>query len=92
MKQEKNEMVELYYERLLKLTNSLQHKTINSFLTIVFKFGLQLYLLVAITSMKRETLQQHKEATLVCEKRIFEVKDVSNMLVPYSKRISTQKP
>jgi hypothetical protein len=42
--------------------------------------------------MKRETLQQHEEATLVCEKKKFEVKDVSNMLVPYSKRISTQKP
>jgi hypothetical protein len=28
---------------------------------------------VAIASMKRETLQQHKEVALVCEKGIFEV-------------------
>jgi hypothetical protein len=31
MKHEKNEKVELYDESLLKLANSLQHKTINSF-------------------------------------------------------------
>jgi hypothetical protein len=29
MKQEKNERVEVYYERLSKLASSLQHKTIN---------------------------------------------------------------
>ncbi len=63
MKQEKNERVEVYYERLLKLANRLPHKITNSFLTIVFKIGLQPYLLVVIASMKRETLQQHKEAT-----------------------------
>jgi hypothetical protein len=57
MKHEKNERMEVYYERLLKLANSLQHKTTNSFLTIVFKFGLQLYLHVAIASMKKERLQ-----------------------------------
>jgi hypothetical protein len=62
--------VEVYYERLLKLTNSLQHKTINSFLTIVFEFGLQPYLHVATTCMKRKTLHQHKEAALVCEEGI----------------------
>jgi hypothetical protein len=47
MKQEKNESVEVYYDRLLKLANSLQHKTMNSFLTIVFKSRLQPYLCVA---------------------------------------------
>jgi hypothetical protein len=56
MKQEKNEKVEVYYERLLKLANSLQHKTIDSFLTIVFRSGLQPYLHVAAVSMKRKTL------------------------------------
>jgi hypothetical protein len=53
MKHEKNERVEVYYERLLKLANSLQHKTTNSFLTIVFRFGLQPYLLVAIIGMEK---------------------------------------
>ncbi len=56
MKQEKNEKVEVYYERLLKLANNLQHKTTNNFLTIIFIFGLQQYLNVATVGMKRETL------------------------------------
>jgi hypothetical protein len=56
MKQEKNERVEVYYEKLLKLTNILQHKTTDNFLTIVFKFGLYPYLRVAIVGMKRKTL------------------------------------
>jgi hypothetical protein len=38
MKQEKNERVEVYYERLLKLANSLQQKTIDKLLTTIFKF------------------------------------------------------
>ncbi len=40
MKQEKNERVEVYYEILLKLANSLQHKTINSLLTLVCEEGI----------------------------------------------------
>jgi hypothetical protein len=56
MKHEKNEKVEVYYESLLKLANRVQHKTTNGFLTIVFIFGLQPYLYVAIGSMKKETL------------------------------------
>jgi hypothetical protein len=56
MKHEKNERVEVYYERLLKLANSLQHKTTNSFLTIIFSFRLQPYLHVATIGMKKETL------------------------------------
>jgi hypothetical protein len=90
---EKNERVEVYHERLLKLTNSLQHKTTYSFLTIVFKFRLQPYLHVAIVSMKRVTLQQHKETTLVCEKGIYKVDVISNMSIPQSSNIIlAQKP
>ncbi len=40
LKRKSIERVEVYYERLLKLTNSLQMLTINNFLTIVFQFGL----------------------------------------------------
>jgi hypothetical protein len=54
MQHEKNERVEVYYERLLKLANSLQHTTTNNFLTIVFRSRLQPYLHVTIASMKRE--------------------------------------
>jgi hypothetical protein len=45
--------MEVYYEKILKLTNSLQHKTTNNFLIIVFKSKLQPYLHVTIASMKR---------------------------------------
>jgi len=55
MKQKKNEKVEVYYAILLKLANSLQHRTTYSFLTIVFK-SKQPYLYVAITNMKKKTL------------------------------------
>jgi hypothetical protein len=52
----KNEKVEVYYERLLKLANNLQHETTDSFLIIAFIFGLQPYLHVATIDMKRETM------------------------------------
>jgi hypothetical protein len=43
--------------------------------------------------MKSETFQHHKEATLVCEEGIFEVKAISNPSIPYSSKIiSIQKP
>ncbi len=85
--------MEVYYEILLKFANSLQHKITNNFLTIVFRSGLQPYFHVATIGMKRETLQQHKEISLVCEEGIFEVEAISNMLVPQnSKIISAQKP
>jgi hypothetical protein len=45
--------MEEYYERLLKLANSLQNMTTYNFLTIVFKLGLQPYFCVAKIGMKR---------------------------------------
>jgi hypothetical protein len=78
MKQEKNEKVEVYHDRLLKLANSLQQKTTNSLFIIIVKYGLQPYLHVATIGMRRETFQQHKEITLVCEKGIFEIKVINN--------------
>jgi hypothetical protein len=32
--------------------------------------------------MKKETLQQHKEAALVCEEGIFETEAISNLSIP----------
>jgi hypothetical protein len=78
--------VEIYSKRLLKLANNLQHKTTYSFLIIIFRFGLQPYLCVATTSMKRESLQQHKETTLVHERGIFEVDAISNLSIPNSSK------
>ncbi len=44
------------------------------------------------SSTKRKTLQPHKETTFVCEKGIFKVKAISNLLVPHSNNtILTQK-
>ncbi len=62
MKQEKNEKVEVYYERLLKLTNSLPHMTTYSFLTIIFRFGLQPYLCITTTCMKKKNLVAKQES------------------------------
>jgi hypothetical protein len=36
--------------------------------------------------MKRETLQQHKEVVLVCEKGISEVEVISNVSIPQSNK------
>ncbi len=82
MKHEKNETVEVYYEILLKLANSFQQKTTHSFLITVFISGLQPYLHVATTSMKKFFLEQYEDATLVCEEGIFYVEATSNLLVP----------
>jgi hypothetical protein len=82
MKQEKSERVEFYYEKLLKLGNSLQHRTTNNFLTTIFKSGLQPYLHVATIGMKREILQHHKESTLVYEEGIFKIEAINNLLIP----------
>jgi hypothetical protein len=40
IKQGRDEKVEIYYERILKLTNCLQHKKDNNLLTIFFQAGL----------------------------------------------------
>jgi hypothetical protein len=42
---------------------------------------------VITIGMKRETLQQHKEATLVYGKGIFEVKGISNLSIPQNSKI-----
>jgi hypothetical protein len=52
---------------MLKLTNYLHVKTIDVFLTTIFKVGLLPYLILTITSMKRNTLIKHKEAVIICE-------------------------
>jgi hypothetical protein len=57
MKQEETKRLEVYYERIQKLVHGLQILTINNFLTIVFKAGLQSYLIITIVGMKRSTLE-----------------------------------
>jgi hypothetical protein len=62
-----SEWVEVYYERLLELANSLQVKAIDVFLTIIFKASLQPYLRLTITSMARDTFIKHKEVAMIYE-------------------------
>jgi hypothetical protein len=84
LKQESTQIVEVYYERLLKLADSLQTPTTNNFFTIVFQSRLQTYLHITMMGMKRETLQQHKESTLTnCEEGInLHLKHIIHYLYP----------
>jgi hypothetical protein len=67
IQQQTTERVEVYYERLLKLANYLQVKTIDVFFTTIFKVGLLPYLRLAIAGMRINTLVEHKEVVVVCE-------------------------
>jgi hypothetical protein len=50
----------------------------------VFKAGLQSYLLIVITRMKRSTLQQHKEVAMLCEEVMTTIEVRNALLVPQS--------
>jgi hypothetical protein len=63
------------------LAHGLQVTTIDSFLTIVFKVGLESYFRIATTGMKRSTLQQHKEVAMLCEKNMTTTKARSALSV-----------
>jgi hypothetical protein len=76
--------VEVYYEQIQKLAHGLQVLTTNNFLIIVFKMGLQSYLIIATASMKQSTLQQHKKVTMLCEKGMTITKTMSALLIPHS--------
>ncbi len=67
IQQQTIECVEVYYKHLLKLANCLHVKTIDVFFTTIFIIGLLLYLILETTSMKRDTLIEHKEVAIVCE-------------------------
>jgi hypothetical protein len=81
MKQEEIERVEVYYEQIQKLAHDLQVPTIDNFLIIVFRAGLQSYLIIVIVGMKWSTLQQHKEATMLCEKKLTTVEARNALLI-----------
>jgi hypothetical protein len=48
MKQKDTAKVEVYYEQIQKLAHGLQVSTIDNFLTIMFRVGLQLNLIIVI--------------------------------------------
>jgi hypothetical protein len=68
MKHEEIERVEVYYEQIQKLVHGLQVPITDSCLTIMFRACLQSYLRITTIGMKWSTLQQHKEAAMLCEK------------------------
>jgi hypothetical protein len=63
--------VKVYYEWIQKLANGLQIPTTNSFLITVFKVGLESYIIIVTIRRKQSTFQQHKEATMLCEKKMI---------------------
>ncbi len=67
IQQQTVEHVEVYYERMLKLTNCLQVRVTNVFFTTICRASLLPYLRLAIVGMKRDTLIKHKEVVVVCE-------------------------
>ncbi len=69
IKQQIAKHVEFYYECLLKVTNCLQVRATNVFLTTIFRAGLLLYLRLATIHMRINTLIEHKEVVVVCEER-----------------------
>jgi hypothetical protein len=81
MKQKDTKRGEIYYEKIQKLVHGLQVPTIDSFLIIVFRTGLQSYLKIANARMKQSTLQQHKEVAMLCEKSMTITKIRNALLV-----------
>ncbi len=81
MKQEEIERVEVYYERIQKLVHGLQVPTINNFLTIMCRVGLQSYFIITTSKMKRSTLEECKEATMLCEEGMTIVEAKNALLV-----------
>ncbi len=51
----------------MKSANYLQVRATDVFFTIIFRASLLPYLRLATTSMKRNTLIEHKEVVVVCE-------------------------
>jgi hypothetical protein len=71
------------------MAHGLQVPTIDNFLTIVFKTNVQSYLKIVATRMKWLTFQQHKEATMLCEKGMTIAKVNNALLVPQSTKHAT---
>jgi hypothetical protein len=91
MKQKETKRVEAYYEWIQKLVHGLQVRTINKFLTIVFRAHLQSYFRTMTTGMKWSTLHQH-EATMLCEKNMIIAKSRSSLSIPQStKQVALMK-
>jgi hypothetical protein len=67
LQQQVGEWAKVYYEHLLQVTNCLHVRTINVFITTIFRTSLLPYLTLATKGMKGNTFMEHKEAIVICE-------------------------
>jgi hypothetical protein len=81
IKQGITEKLEVYYKRILKLANCLEHKANDNLLTIFFRVGLVPYMRVATIGMKRNSLFEHKEI-MVCEESMGDPTEYQKLLEP----------
>ncbi len=70
IQQQTVEHVEVYYESLLKLTNYLQLRTTNVFLTTIFRAGSLSYQKLTTKSLKRIALIEHKEVAFMYVRKV----------------------
>jgi hypothetical protein len=82
IKQGATKKVEVCYKRILKLANFLEHKVDANLLTVFFNVGLVLYLRVATTHMKCNSLFKHKEVVITCEKSMGDPIEYQKLLEP----------
>jgi len=71
------------------LAHGLQVPTTYNFFIIVCKTSLQSYLKIATSMMKRPTLQQHKETTMLCEVGLTISETRSELSIPQNTKETT---
>ncbi len=87
IKQVINKKVEVYYERILKLANYLNHKVDNNLFMTLFQAGLVPNLWVTNIRMKRDTLFLHKKTTMTYEKSMGDANEYWKLLELQWKKI-----
>ncbi len=70
IQQQTFEHAEVYYESLLKLVNYLQFRTIDVFVTTIFRAGSLPYQKLTTKSLKRNTLIEHNEVALMYVRKV----------------------
>lgn len=68
--------MEVYYERILKLANYLNHKADDNLHMTFFQIRSIPYLRVATTGMIQDTLFFHKKAMVTCEENMGDILEI----------------
>ncbi len=82
IKQGGTKKVKVYYDRIRKLANCLQHKANDNLLTIFYKVGLISYLRVVIADMQCNSPFEHKEIVVTCEENMGDPIEYQKLLEP----------